>query len=239
MPQKFFFDRASIMKLYQYQVCPFCCKVRSVLDYEKIPYDIIEVNPLNKREIQFSSDYKKVPILIDDDKKIVESNDIIKYLADKYSKKNIFSDDSEKRDRQEKWLKFADQELVIMLPPNIYRTMSEAFKSFDYISNKGNFSAFQKKTIKYVGGAIMNMVAKKKIKEYNISDPRASLKEVLDKITKELKENSYLGGDHPDISDLACAGVLNSVRDLDVWEFIESETPKIHEWFSRVESQWN
>lgn len=219
------------MKLYQYQVCPFCCKVRSVLDYEKIPYDIIEVNPLNKKEIQFSIDYKKVPILIDKEEKIVESNEIIKYLIKNYTKTEI-------KEEQEKWLKFADEELVIMLPPNIYRTMSEAFKSFDYISEKGNFSYLQKKAIKYAGGAIMNLVAKKKIKEYNITDPRKSLKKVLQKIEQGLGSSSFLGGDQPDISDLACAGVLNSVRNLEVWDFIQSETPKIHEWFSRVESKW-
>jgi hypothetical protein len=32
--------------LYQYQVCPFCCKVRTFLNYHKIPHTIVEVNPV-------------------------------------------------------------------------------------------------------------------------------------------------------------------------------------------------
>lgn len=49
-------------KLYQYATCPFCCKVRTFLDYYGVDYEIVEVNPLFRKEIKFS-DYKKVPLL--------------------------------------------------------------------------------------------------------------------------------------------------------------------------------
>lgn len=49
--------------LYQYQTCPFCCKVRAFLDYHGISYDIIEVDPVLRQAIKWS-DYKKVPILL-------------------------------------------------------------------------------------------------------------------------------------------------------------------------------
>jgi arsenate reductase-like glutaredoxin family protein len=52
-----------LITLYQYQICPFCNIVKSVLHYGKLPYDIVEVNPLTKAELkQFSKDYRKVPI---------------------------------------------------------------------------------------------------------------------------------------------------------------------------------
>jgi glutaredoxin len=46
--------------LYQYDPCPFCNKVRAVLDYHKLPYTVVEVNPMRKKELAFSKDYKKV-----------------------------------------------------------------------------------------------------------------------------------------------------------------------------------
>lgn len=52
--------------LYQYETCPFCCKVRTFLDYYGIEYTKVEVHPIFKREIDFSN-YKKVPIIIVDD----------------------------------------------------------------------------------------------------------------------------------------------------------------------------
>jgi hypothetical protein len=50
------------LTLYQYVTCPFCCKVRAYLDYYGYSYDIVEVNSITKKQIDWSS-YKKVPIL--------------------------------------------------------------------------------------------------------------------------------------------------------------------------------
>lgn len=55
--------------LYQYQNCPFCGKVRAFLDYYGVNYNKVEVSPLWKGEISFSK-YKKVPIVIADDKQV-------------------------------------------------------------------------------------------------------------------------------------------------------------------------
>lgn len=51
------------LTLYQYQTCPFCCKVRAFLDYYGISYDVIEVDPVLRQSIKWS-EYKKVPILV-------------------------------------------------------------------------------------------------------------------------------------------------------------------------------
>ncbi|XP_064649078.1 prostaglandin E synthase 2-like [Lineus longissimus] len=51
--------------LYQYQTCPFCCKVRAFLDYYGFNYDVIEVNSVRQTEIKWSG-YRKVPIVVID-----------------------------------------------------------------------------------------------------------------------------------------------------------------------------
>lgn len=50
------------LTLYQYEVCPFCCKVKAVLDFYKIPYQVVEVSPLTKRQLKWG-DHRKVPVL--------------------------------------------------------------------------------------------------------------------------------------------------------------------------------
>ncbi|XP_068691923.1 prostaglandin E synthase 2-like [Montipora foliosa] len=65
--------------LYQYQNCPFCGKVRAFLDYYGIDYTIVEVSPIWKREISFSS-YKKVPFVIANNKQINDCSVIISAL---------------------------------------------------------------------------------------------------------------------------------------------------------------
>jgi len=50
------------LTLYQFETCPFCCKVRAFLDYYGISYEKVEVNPMSKKEIKFQS-YRKVPFV--------------------------------------------------------------------------------------------------------------------------------------------------------------------------------
>lgn len=51
------------LTLYQYQNCPFCCKVRAYLDHHGFSYNVIEVNSVRRSQIKWSQ-YKKVPILV-------------------------------------------------------------------------------------------------------------------------------------------------------------------------------
>ncbi|CAF0938587.1 unnamed protein product [Adineta ricciae] len=57
------------LTLYQYVTCPFCCKVRAFLNYNRIPYDIVEVNSVMRSETKWSL-YKKVPILVVENEEI-------------------------------------------------------------------------------------------------------------------------------------------------------------------------
>ncbi|XP_017777996.1 PREDICTED: prostaglandin E synthase 2 [Nicrophorus vespilloides] len=51
------------LTLFQYQTCPFCCKVRAFLDYHGISYEVVEVDPVLRQATKWST-YKKVPILL-------------------------------------------------------------------------------------------------------------------------------------------------------------------------------
>ncbi|GLC33355.1 hypothetical protein PLESTB_000342200 [Pleodorina starrii] len=70
----------SNITLYQYEVCPYCCKVRAFLDYYKLPYTVIEVNPLTKGELKWST-YKKVPVVQLDEEIVADSSAIMSRLA--------------------------------------------------------------------------------------------------------------------------------------------------------------
>lgn len=59
-PTKLPFD----LTLFQYCSCPFCCKTRTFLDYFGLNYNIVEVNPVLRQQLKWSTNYKKVPILL-------------------------------------------------------------------------------------------------------------------------------------------------------------------------------
>ncbi|MDK0740079.1 glutaredoxin domain-containing protein, partial [Clostridium perfringens] len=42
------------LTLYQYQTCPFCCKVRAFLDYHGFSYDVVEVNSVWRTQLKWT-----------------------------------------------------------------------------------------------------------------------------------------------------------------------------------------
>merc|ERR1740138_2005753 len=62
---------AAQLRLFQYAICPFCNKTKAALDFLRVPYSSVEVDPLTRSQIKFSKDYKKVPIAVFQDGAVV------------------------------------------------------------------------------------------------------------------------------------------------------------------------
>lgn len=60
-----------------------------------------------------------------------------------------------------KWRQWADDRLVHLISPNVYRTTGEALASFDYIVREGKFGTVEGFFAKYVGAAAMFIISKR------------------------------------------------------------------------------
>ncbi|KAG8141807.1 hypothetical protein E2320_006483 [Naja naja] len=172
------------LTLYQYKTCPFCSKVRAFLDYHRLPYNIVEVNPVMRKEIKFSSYRKQLndsSVIISAIKSYLISRKSLEEIASYYpSIKAINTEGKEVNDfgnkywlmldsketlcvypveeaRKEemKWRKWVDDRLVHLISPNVYRTPGESLASFDYIVREGKFGLVEGFFAKYVGAAAM------------------------------------------------------------------------------------
>merc|ERR1719440_1763405 len=117
---------APAVQLYQYEICPFCCKVKAFLDWQKVPYSTVEVNPLSKNEIKqlkLKDNYKKVPVAVVDGEQVVDSMQIISTVASSLDQGVA---DSLSQAEMREWCEFADKELAVLLFPNITRNFSES-----------------------------------------------------------------------------------------------------------------
>ncbi|KAG6948542.1 hypothetical protein JG688_00015049 [Phytophthora aleatoria] len=219
--------------LYQYEPCPYCCKVKAVLDYLNIPYEVVEVNPLTKKETKAFTDYRKVPVVRIDDEVVVDSSAIISRLRELVElPKDLQSEEA--RNEEEEWRQWVDKKLIILTPPNIYRTVPEALQAFDYCLTEGKFTPMERRMSKYAGAVIMYLIAKRSKKKYNIDDERQALYSALNSWVDAIGDKRpFLGGDEPNMADLSVFGVLRAMHGLDTYTDMMRET-NIEPWFTRM-----
>ncbi|MCB1148812.1 MAG: glutathione S-transferase N-terminal domain-containing protein [Chlamydiia bacterium] len=222
-------------KLYQYAVCPFCSKVDAILAYKGVPYDAVEVHPLNKKEIAFSKEYRKVPIYIDSrGNQVNDSTPIMRHIDREYPEKPVFESSPVAQAEEQKWVDWGSEVLVRALPPLIYNSIPNSLRAFSYITKLGKFSFVQRHFVKYSGAFAMYMVAKKSAKKQNIQDPVAHFKKALLTWSEALGSRKFLGGEKPNGADLANFGILRSIATLPAFRYVE-ETPRVHDWYKRIE----
>ena len=74
------------------QICPYCNKVKALLDLHRVPYETTEVNPLTKREIkEWSGGYRKVPIAVLAGEQVNDSAVIATTLMDQMEASGVLS----------------------------------------------------------------------------------------------------------------------------------------------------
>lgn len=267
---------AMTLVLYQYKTCPFCSKVRAFLDYHGLPYEIVEVNPVMRKEIKWST-YRKVPILmvdsqvqLNDSSVIISSikthlitkdkpmseilqcypaikskNDSGKEVTEYMNKYWLMLSEAETllqypekgmQKEEMKWRQWADDWLVHLISPNVYRTTAESLASFDYIVREGKFGSLEGFFAKYVGAAAMFVISKRLKSRHNLQDDvRQDLyKAVNDWINAIGKKRKFMGGERPNLADLSVFGVLRVMEGLQAFEDMMNNT-KVKHWYKRMQ----
>jgi microsomal prostaglandin-E synthase 2 len=231
--------------LYQYRICPFSNIAKTVLTYQQIPFQSIEVNPLTKAELKFSSDYRKVPIVTSpqSQEQWNGTEEILKRFSG--------SEDSSFGNSQSsmRWQDFARDKLAPLLYPNLCNTLSSSFRAFEYVHSTPSFSMAQKYSIQYIGSLAMYFAAGKIKKKYGLDDVRVALDEALVELESGLKESAASSSlsktrflnhsESPHLGDLAVFGVLKGLEGLPILEDIlqDDRYPTIRDWFSAMNGQ--
>ena len=149
------------VQVYQYEICPYCNKIKALLDLYRVPYETTEVNPLTKRETKaWSGGYRKVPIAVLAGEQVNDSPVIASTLMDRMASAGVVSEAELASFRSPKaleWAEWSDKQLAVLLFPNITRSFGEAYEAFGYVMSVPHFSAVEKWSNQLVGSFFMWM----------------------------------------------------------------------------------
>jgi glutathione S-transferase len=80
-----------MLRLYQFTTSPFCAKVRKILDYKGVDYEVVEVDYVERKELVIVSGQMMVPaVTLDEGETLVESDRIAMALEERYPEPTLF-----------------------------------------------------------------------------------------------------------------------------------------------------
>lgn len=243
------------IRLYQFESCPFCRKVRSVLDYLKIKYEVVEVHPLSKAETKdFAPDYSKVPILridsADQPIQLRDSKTILQALLGARagcsegapppkatpSTALMWPEGEGGGGVEDQWIKWTDRVLVQCIVINIYRNYAESAETFKYLLTHPTFSWFQQQSAAISGTVVMLAVAIARKYKYKVHDERRALYEACEEYAEAVKAKggTFLGGDVPGLADFNVYGILRSVESFTTERDLFQNCPAVLIWYNAM-----
>ena len=224
--------------LFQFQLCPFCHKVRAALELKGIKYQTVEVAPGNKKELPDLPPEapRKVPVLQVGEEIIWDSTDILLQIdrlvphGDSLTTR-IKGERDEEVEAFEEWV---DQELMPALPTVIYDTWTNAIKAANITARESNFGLMDRFKVKVGGSLIMKLIVKRILKREGRTDGHAWLQECLDHAEQVVGHKDFVMGDRPTIADAALHGAFKCVEEFPVFEKISNRST-LKTWYERVQ----
>lgn len=226
------------LTLFQFELCPYCHKVRAGLELKGLPFRKVEVNPMSKKELPSlpAGAPKKVPVLRAGKDTVADSTVILDYLEANYPGKASFTPDDEAARKLaveiEEWV---DSELTFALPTVIYGTWGEAVKAAQVTARTSNFGFVQNLGVRVGGSLIMHQVAKRLLKKRGKTDGHRWLEEAMGQVETWLGDRPFLTGSQLSMGDVALHGALTCVREFPIHGELMAR-PRVAAWYERVQA---
>ena len=224
----------SKVTLHMLHTCPFCWKVRGLLEYLKLDVDYVSVNGLSiKKAVSFAGDWGKVPVFTDESGQYhTDSTPIMKFIDENYNDGKLQTSDDEARMNQ--WMEWADTKMSKATVPILYGTLGSAFQTTTRISKLEKFGFISKRLYAWAGFPIMwGIIAKKRVKKDG-RKPKQLWHDLLTEFTDEHNGENYFGGSEPNIVDFSVFGYMRSISPFPQFSLLTDHTNAMA-WYNRME----
>ena len=222
--------------LYQFQLCPFCHKVRAALDLKGLVYKKIEVAPGQKKELPALPEDapRKVPVITIDQNTIWDSTTILHQLdhlvPTRFSLQSESEVINEVSSRFEDWV---DDNLIPAIPTVIYGTWRDAIRAAQFTAKGSKFSLWQAINVRIFGSIIMRLIAKRILKRHGKVNGAQWVSECLDSVEAQLGDQLFITGDEATLADAALHGAIQCVEDFPIFGDIQRRE-MLYQWYRRL-----
>lgn len=218
--------------LYQFEISPYCTKVRAVLAYKGLDYSIRTVGPLSKKDIKFSK-IGKVPILSDGEEIIEDSTNIVLYLEEHYPTPPLLPKSGPQREAALRWEEWADEHLPVIYqyitftrPTNTRTQMRKEALAMDS-------ETWEKFAVGTIAQIAFPLMLKQKLKVGSLHDLKDEVHRAIHHLEASLEGKPFLLGKTISLPDVVIHGFANNFRGLKGDDLYFGK-PNIKAWDTRV-----
>ena len=224
-----------MITLHQFQVSPFCDKVRRILHWKRLEYRIQEVPLVRARAIRRINPAGKLPCLEHDGGFVADSTDIAYYLEEKFPKPPILPRDPVLRglchvldDWADESLYFYEMRLRFTLPHNARRWIPELVHA-----DPGLLKALAPRVIP---GMMRRLTRKQGVGRKSLPQVLADVERQVDALAGLLGDREWLVGDALSLADLSVCAQMRCIRGAEEGARIIEGRPTVGTWLERVET---
>lgn len=221
--------------LYMLYSCPFCWKVRGLIEHLGLDVDYVPVNGMKiRKEVAFAGDWGKVPVFTDESgEHFVDSTPLLHHIDATYNQGNLAK--TENKERRDKWMTWVDTHMSKATVPILYGSLGSALKTTTRISKIEKFGFLSRRLYAWAGFPVMwGIIARKRVKRDG-RKPKQLWHDLLTEFTEAHDEQPFFGGELPDLVDFAAFGYMRSVSPFPQFEQLADHQAGMA-WYRRMEA---
>src|SRR5262245_52727395 len=226
-----------MLTLYQFQISPFCDKVRRILQYKRLAYETREV-PLAEVTLGYRkvNPIGKVPCLDHDGHRVADSTDIASYVEERFPERPLLPRDASERaqchvleDWADESLYFYEMTLRFTIPESARRWVPELVKH-------------DPAPVRAVAPFVVPRAVAMTARSQGIGrKPRATLLHDVERhvtaLSGLLGDRNWLIGGGITLADIAVFAQLFCIRGTDDGASLIDAAPAVGRWMARVDEE--
>lgn len=223
------------IRLYQFPSSHFNEKARWALDWKRVPHERVSLMPgPHLRTVRKLTGGTTVPVLVEGDRAIPESADILDHLERRFPEPPLYPEDPAERERALAIQRDFDREVgpAVRLA-KFFELMSAAYATRVFCSEQPAHKRALYRAMFPMVAALMKR--KMEITPANAARARERTREALDFVAKEAGPEGLLVGGRFSVADLTCASLLMPAVELaDVGgPSCEPSGEKVEAWYTQ------
>jgi len=224
-----------MLTLYQFEISPFCDKIRRILNVKNVAYAVEEVPPTKTLSVvRKLNPAGKLPFLVADGTVVADSTDIAHWLEARYPEPRLVPADPRERglchvleDWADESLYFYEMRLRFTLPHNARRFIPELVK-------------YEGSLVKTIAPYALPFVLKSQVSSQGVGKRpiEVVLRDVerhVDALAGILGGGEWLVGDRLTIADVSVFAQLFCIRASDEGGRVVAARPAVAAWMERVD----